>query len=509
MLTRHRVPTIFTLYMVDVLCCALGCVILLWFLKIHEAKDQRLAIRQTGEQLATTRSQLQDVTGQVTDVRERLQVAENERDRTRTERDLAHARSAALDKDLAALKVANAANENRLAKSLQDYRDLTAELARTQQHVSKLTEDLANERQQAAKLTEQLSSTRQQAASLEALLREKETLVRKTAQSADELAGRLRETDAQARELRSLAALLPGLREELRTTRDKLSAMETRALNLENEISSRKKDLADSTKSLKVLEETARRLTQEIADRDKELAAARRSLAALQTDKKTLTELAQRVQQAAENRFAGITLTGRRVVFLVDMSGSMEMVDEQTLAPEKWSAVREALAKVMRSLPDLQKFQVILFSDKVTYVLGHSDSWLDYDPKTGVDQTVSALSAIKPKGSTNMYLAMEHAFRFRPAGMDTIYLFSDGLPNVGAGLTPEEARSLRESDREQILSKYIRKMLAATWNPKTGSDGARVRINTIGFFFESPDVGAFLWALARENDGSFVGMSKP
>ena len=37
----------------------------------------------------------------------------------------------------------------------------------------------------------------------------------------------------------------------------------------------------------------------------------------------------------------------------------------------------------------------------------------------------------------------------------------------------------------------------------------RVRINTIGFFYESPDVGAFLWALARENEGSFVGMSKP
>ena len=29
------------------------------------------------------------------------------------------------------------------------------------------------------------------------------------------------------------------------------------------------------------------------------------------------------------------------------------------------------------------------------------------------------------------------------------------------------------------------------------------------FFYESPDLGAFLWALARENEGSFVGMSKP
>jgi hypothetical protein len=37
----------------------------------------------------------------------------------------------------------------------------------------------------------------------------------------------------------------------------------------------------------------------------------------------------------------------------------------------------------------------------------------------------------------------------------------------------------------------------------------RVRLNCIGFFYESPDVGAFLWAMSRENDGSFVGMSKP
>ena len=36
-----------------------------------------------------------------------------------------------------------------------------------------------------------------------------------------------------------------------------------------------------------------------------------------------------------------------------------------------------------------------------------------------------------------------------------------------------------------------------------------VRINALGFFFESPDVGAFLWALAREHDGSFVGLSRP
>jgi hypothetical protein len=107
-----------------------------------------------------------------------------------------------------------------------------------------------------------------------------------------------------------------------------------------------------------------------------------------------------------------------------------------------------------------------------------------------------------------MYIAFEAAFRYRALGLDTIYVFSDGLPNIGAGLTAEQARTLKEDDRSVILSKYIRKMLKTDWNADNPSR-PKVRINTVGFFYESPDVGAFLWALARENSGSFVGMSKP
>src|SRR5690242_12951446 len=38
MRVRHRIPSIFNLSMVDVLCCALGCVILLWLVNLREAK---------------------------------------------------------------------------------------------------------------------------------------------------------------------------------------------------------------------------------------------------------------------------------------------------------------------------------------------------------------------------------------------------------------------------------------------------------------------------------------
>jgi hypothetical protein len=124
-----------------------------------------------------------------------------------------------------------------------------------------------------------------------------------------------------------------------------------------------------------------------------------------------------------------------------------------------------------------------------------------------VEQAFKALAATKPKGGTDMYIALEAAFRYRVIGLDTIYLLSDGLPNMGEGL-PESARGLSEVQRGEILGKHIRKTLKTDWNRELAGR-SRVRINTIGFFYESPDVGAFLWALARENDGSFVGMSKP
>jgi hypothetical protein len=67
---------------------------------------------------------------------------------------------------------------------------------------------------------------------------------------------------------------------------------------------------------------------------------------------------------------------------------------------------------------------------------------------------------------------------------------------------------MKETEVSDILSKHIRKKLLSDWNaPVPGLN--RVRINAVGFFYESPDVGAVLWALTRENDGSFVGMSKP
>ena len=118
------------------------------------------------------------------------------------------------------------------------------------------------------------------------------------------------------------------------------------------------------------------------------------------------------------------------------------------------------------------------------------------------------MKTVKPKGGTNMYGAFDAAFRYRRQGLDTVYLLSDGLPNMGEGLSEEQAKGLKETEQADILGKYVRRKLRTDWNREIGKQG-RVRVNAVGFFYESPDVGAFLWSLTRENEGGFVGMSKP
>src|SRR5205085_1593033 len=126
--------------------------------------------------------------------------------------------------------------------------------------------------------------------------------------------------------------------------------------------------------------------------------------------------------------------------------------------------VRNTVAKLMRSLPELEKYQVITFSSKAEFPLGSADRWLNHDAKKSPDEMLKALAAIKPNGGTNMYAALESAFRYRGDGLDTVYLLSDGLPNLGEGLTAKQARELKEVERGEVLGKYVRTALRTAWN---------------------------------------------
>ncbi|HYV35075.1 MAG TPA: vWA domain-containing protein, partial [Gemmataceae bacterium] len=306
--------------------------------------------------------------------------------------------------------------------------------------------------------------------------------------------------------------------------------IESKAMKLEGELDKRKLDLVQSTKryedllALKLLlEQNLGAAKLDLAKSDQALTLTKSDLAKMEaalastklanqglTNQTTvLSSQIDRLRAAADNRFAGIEMGGSRVLFLVDMSGSMRMKDYYIEDPDKWPLVCAILGKLIQSIPDLKYFQVILFSDKIRYPLANAGKWHEYQGPETIKNVVDAVRSEVPENETNMSAVFEEAFKYRALGLDTIYLLSDGLPNAGDGL-PKGAEKLSETERSTILGKYIRDKMKATWNVPYGRwTQQRVRINAVGFYFDSPDVGAFLWALARDNDGGFVGLSKP
>jgi hypothetical protein len=471
--TRLRIPSIFNLAMVDVLCCALGCVILLWLLNLREVKQRTIAAEHATEDLRQTRMTLAETERQ----RRAAEVAKLAIDQW--------LRQSARDLEAAGHRIqAQEADRDRLAKEIAVTGNRLARaekaLTESQDSQSRLAGRLGAKTAEGEALTSQLAAITRQQAGTAALLEQKESELRALNRKVTEAASRLREVEDRSAADKARASLLADAADQGRRDRDRLQRLDAQLGALTIELEAKDRSLASAESTIRALHSDSTRLQQQVA-----------------------TEKA-----AAEYRFAGMQMTGRRVVFLVDMSGSMELVDEHTRAPEKWSGVQAAVTRIMRSLPELEKFQVIVFSNHASFPLGHDGYWIDYDPARSTGVVSTALAAIRPKGGTDMHAGMESAFRLRDQGLDTIYLFSDGLPNMGAGLDPVTAPGMKETDREIACSNYIRQVLRSVWNRKV--DGrAPVRINTVGFFYESPDVGAFLWALARENDGSFAGMSKP
>lgn len=458
---RNKPPALVSMWMLDVFCCALGCVTLLWLLNTREAGDQAKRAGSALELLAKTEADLKSRQAELVATK-----AEFDRTRRKLNADIEDLSGRLLattaDRDEAAKKLALAQGD------LASARDkLTAATTRSRE----LDELLQRKQKESKDLTTRLASTTQSADELSRLLRQKE-------KERDQLALRAKKAEEQ------------------------LNDVDARLKSVAREAKDAKSDLAALRKTGDEL--AAARAT--IKDLQKKKDDANATIIDLQGQKAKLADKYDKLRIDSDNRFAGIVMTGRRVVFLVDTSGSMKLVDDKTPAPEKWSTVVETIAKVMRSLPDLEKFQVVTFSRKADYLL-NSSAWLPYQGESSVRQVTDALKRVEPAGDTNLYDALDLAFRFRSTGLDTVYLFSDGLPTSGPGLTSEQERNLRDTQRSELLARYIRLTLNAAWNRP--SAGRKVKINSIGFFFESPEVGSFLWALSRENDGSFVGMSRP
>src|SRR5262245_17302759 len=538
MVNRHRIPTIFSIYMVDVLCCALGCVVLMWQVERQDAEQMTYEASTSLEQLGKARQTIVALSGELESLKSMLEAGHKkymqlsvEYDKTQKERDQHEQLALVRKQEFEQLKKNHAATEALLARTKLELKDLqSASTLTAAQLADKLKAYAAAEALIASlklEVKELQTKSAMTAAQLLDKLKDHAALLDKIAKSEArvvllekdvdakklELLLAMRKSDDQSAKLKDADDRLLKLDKQMIDLRgigqdaiNRLKIADLRVKLLEQDADRGKNDLTDAKRRLQALMTDQDALSRRLMVSAKDLADARAMIASLEGEKISLANRAKNIQSALENRFAGVTLTGKQVVFLVDMSGSMELIDENTLDPDKWPLVCETVGRILQSLTDLQRFQIVMFSDRLLYPLRNEGKWIDYiGPQTAKD-AVAAIKAVKPKGGTNMYMALAEAFRYRSAGLDTIYLLSDGLPNDGEGM-PANSAKLTEPQVSEILSKHIRGKLKNDWNRYIAGQ-PRVRINSIGFFFESPDVGAFLWALSREHDGSFVGMSK-
>ena len=162
----------------------------------------------------------------------------------------------------------------------------------------------------------------------------------------------------------------------------------------------------------------------------------------------------RKLRQISSAAFFGVRIESQRVLFIIDVSGSMNepmrarYVGE--LGPPRIDVAKEELVKAVQSLDPGALFNIVAFS-------GGVDSWLE-DGVVGTDDYSREdaqvyIERLGAAGGTNLYGSLE--FAFEDPDVDTIFLLSDGEPSVGDVIDPQlirEAIAERNETRGVVIN---------------------------------------------------------
>ncbi|MDZ4774288.1 MAG: HEAT repeat domain-containing protein [Planctomycetota bacterium] len=136
-----------------------------------------------------------------------------------------------------------------------------------------------------------------------------------------------------------------------------------------------------------------------------------------------------------ESKFFGIRIISHRVIFIIDVSGSMEegLLNDYRGKPAKsrMEVAKNELAKCVEGLDPGALFNIYTFSSDV-------EKWVDGALSAATEKNRTEASAFALKlmagGGTNLYGAVQSAFA--DPDVDTIFIMSDGEPSVGDVIDP-------------------------------------------------------------------------
>jgi hypothetical protein len=211
---------------------------------------------------------------------------------------------------------------------------------------------------------------------------------------------------------------------------------------------------------------------------------------------------AEQVRRAADNqrygRFFDLSLDSDRILFVVDLSGSMlepasgGLTDAGAVKTTKHKLVIDELKKIVMSMPDGSGFNLVAFSDTVqcwrTNELGRA-TLVKLDDRARDELLGTFLDGLHPNGPTNLWAALNAALDFAGGGLtdkhydvgfDTLYILSDGAPSHG-----------EITDRDEIRRRV-----------RETNGLRRITINCVTFGDKNET--EFLRKLAEENGGRHV-----
>ena len=200
--------------------------------------------------------------------------------------------------------------------------------------------------------------------------------------------------------------------------------------------------------------------------------------------------------------FYGLQIRSNRVLFIVDVSFSMDEPADEDPNLKKIDVAKRELKRAIQALPNGGTFGLIFFSHK-TYQQPDrqlaeegKDLKIDFGPglvevtAKNKGRALEWIDSVRTGASTNIYDPLELAFKYgrdpdviKECGKlapDTIFLVSDGAPTSG-----------KFTDVE-VIQEHVK-----GWN-RTG----RITVNTIGVG-KDQDI-AFLRALAEDNGGRYT-----
>ena len=184
--------------------------------------------------------------------------------------------------------------------------------------------------------------------------------------------------------------------------------------------------------------------------------------------------------------FYGIRVVSKRIIFVIDMSGSMnDPASGKDQKRTKIAVAKHELKNAVLGLPDDARLNIVLYSESVS-------TWKKGMVKAVRKERVAAVEFVEKQdalGGTNIHDALEKAFNIAgrgardknyEQGADTIFFLSDGQPTVGTVIDPV------------LIANQVKR-----WNA-----GRRVKIHTVGVGADHD--AAFMQELAESSGGTYV-----